>query len=117
MLSARLIFNKLPLDSDSAASTQAAIELMVVLLTVRLVVQNVKLGRGKGVRTSGTDKASLVIPPSQPPIGGRNTFSGNGLATSLAVTTGRKLKIFGSFKVSRGLARRFSRSGLRLSKR
>lgn len=101
MLSTRLIFNKLPLDSDSAASTQAAIELVVVLLTVRLVVQNVKLGRGKGVRASGTDKASLVISSSQPPIGGRNAFSGNGFATSLAVATGWKLKVFGAFEISR----------------
>lgn len=100
MLNTRLVFNKLPLDSDSAGSTQATIKLVVVLLTVRLVVQNVKLRRGKGVRTSSTDEASLVISSSQPPIGGRNTFSGNGLATSLAVATGRKLEIFGSFEIS-----------------
>jgi hypothetical protein len=73
---------------------------MVVLLTIWLIVHDVKLSRGKGVRASGTDKASLVISSSQPAISGRNAFSGNGLAASLAVATGRKLEILGSFEIS-----------------
>jgi hypothetical protein len=47
VLSTRLILDELSLDSEPTASTQTAIELVVVLLTVWLVVQNVEFGRGE----------------------------------------------------------------------
>lgn len=70
-----LVLEVLPLDAVAAAAAEAAVELVVVPVAVRLVVEHVERGRREGLLAGRADEAGLVVPPCQPAV-----RAGDGLA-------------------------------------
>jgi hypothetical protein len=61
ILDGKLVLQVLSFNTVRAASAETAVELVVVVLAVRLVVENVELGRRKRLGARCADKAGLVV--------------------------------------------------------
>lgn len=68
MLDLRLVLGKLSLDAAIAAAADAVVELVVMVLAVRSVLEHVKDGRRKRLVAGAANKARLVILAAEPPI-------------------------------------------------
>jgi hypothetical protein len=68
--------------------TQRVVELMVVMLTIWVVVNDIKVCRGKGRAASPADKTVLVVTSGQTAIGRLDGFALNRLATTSADVLG-----------------------------
>jgi hypothetical protein len=62
---------------------------MVMLLTVRFVVQHVEFSRSEWLCTCRADETGLVIPASEATICGRDALANDWLTASLAIPAGR----------------------------
>jgi hypothetical protein len=61
VLDREFVFEVLPFDTLLTASTDTAVEFMIVVVTVRLILQDIKLGRCKRLRACRADEASFVV--------------------------------------------------------
>jgi hypothetical protein len=68
VLDREFVFKVLALDSLLAASAKTAIQLVIMVFTIRLVVQDVELGGCERFGACRANKAGLVVFARQPSI-------------------------------------------------
>lgn len=81
----RICFEVLAFNTAVAGVAQGSVELVVMSLAVRRVLEDVELGCGEGVGTFSADKAVLVVPPSKATRRVLDRLSYNGLGATAAV--------------------------------
>jgi hypothetical protein len=77
VLQGSLVLQVLSLDTAGACAAKTAVQFVIVQRAIRLVVEDVELGRAKRLRASSTNETRLVVLSSQSTIRGRDAFSLN----------------------------------------
>lgn len=89
VLHPRLVLEVLALDAPSAAPAEAAVQLVVVQLAVRPVVQDVKGRRRERLLAGGADETRFVVAAGEAPVGARDRLALDRQAAGPAVAPAR----------------------------
>jgi len=86
-LLARVGLEVLSLDSTVAPLTQGAVQLMVVMLAVRVVINNIKVGRLERLLACFANETRFVPTSSESAVSSLDGFAGDELSTAAAVAS------------------------------
>lgn len=84
-----LVLQVLAFDAHAAAAAEAAVELVVVELAVRSVVDDIEGGGREWLRARRADEACLVVSAGKSPVGARYGLARDRQPAGLAVAPGR----------------------------